>query len=158
MEYKSFKDYLNDRQLREADEMIKVDPATKQAQKKAGEAVAKTLQQTNTDLATAKTDPVTKNRFIGLSPCTSRTAKSAPSPAQTLVRLARAAKRRRCSSPGPVAPAEQPVAAFAMLRSMYVAPNNADVSEVRWQPAGPAWPPRQRGGYRRWRRAASATG
>ena len=36
----------------------------------------------------------------------------------------------------PGAPAEQPVAAFAMLRSMYVAPNNADVSDVQWQPAG----------------------
>ena len=34
----------------------------------------------------------------------------------------------------PGAPAEQPVATFAMLRSMYVTPDNADVSEVHWQP------------------------
>lgn len=65
MERKTFKDYLVERTIREDDEAIKVDPASKAGARQAQSAVARTLTTSDMDLTKAKTDPRVKNQFLG---------------------------------------------------------------------------------------------
>ena len=64
MKKKSFTDYLVERQIREEDEKIKVD-AQPDTSRKAGMAVAKTVQNSNLNLSQAQTDTRVKNKILG---------------------------------------------------------------------------------------------
>lgn len=64
MERQLFIDYLIERQIREDDEKIKVDPAQKAVAGQAQTAVARTLKTSDLDLRQANTDPRVKNQFL----------------------------------------------------------------------------------------------
>ena len=65
MEYKRFKDFLEERQDLEEAQAMRVDPAMRIGSKSAGQAVAKTLQTTPVSLGKANTDPRMQNKILG---------------------------------------------------------------------------------------------